>query len=266
MKRIILGAALVGLCASLAAADEFTLVNGKKITGVQRTDPKMPDKVIIEVGIGTIVLDKSQVSSVSKGRTTLHDYEDKYKAIENSRNASDFMQLIAWCRQNKVTRYVDDLAQKVLALDPNHEGAHQALGHQKVGGKWMTFEEAQAAKGLVQMDGRWVTKSEAELVKARRQEAEERRKLAQKERELAREEERYRRQQEIDDYNAFMRRQMMQLDGYFYSPSFAFTTPYFRPYWHSPYLRSRRYYQDGWMYSGGSVPTFDVLRFFAPRP
>jgi hypothetical protein len=53
------------------------------------------------------------------------------------------------------------------------------------------------------------------------------------------------------------------MDGYFYSPSFAFTTPYFRPYWWAPYLRSRSYYQRGWESGyggyGGLMPTLPIF-------
>ncbi|MBV8882054.1 MAG: hypothetical protein JO332_19010, partial [Planctomycetaceae bacterium] len=64
-----------------------------------------------------------------------------------------------------------------------------------------------------------------------------------------REEERQARQAAIDAYNAQMNAAMSQMDGYFYTPSFAFS-PYFRPYWWAPYERSRNYYQNGWRYNG----------------
>ncbi len=257
MKKIILAAIGLAVTAGWAAADEITLMNGKTITGLARQDPGQR-KVVIEVGTGTITLDVLDVSSISPGRTVLHDYEERWKDIEDSKKARDYYELAAWCKENKVTRHIDMLCARALALEPEHEGAHKLLGHDRIGDRWLAFEEAQEARGLVKHKGRWVTKSEKELVDRREIEAKERALAARQ----AKDEEEERRKKMMADYQAHVQRQLMHLDGYFHSPSWAFTTPYFRPYWWSPYVRSRRYYQEGWMYnSGGGLGTFDLFRF-----
>ena len=83
------------------------------------------------------------------------------------------------------------------------------------------------------------------------------------EREKRKAEERAARQAMIEESNARWEAAMSQLDGYFYSPSFAFTTPYFRPYWWAPYVRSRNYYQHGWQYgNSGITPTLPIVPIF----
>ncbi len=265
MNRTILASLVTVLAASLAAADEVQLANGKKITNAMVSKPSA-DKVLVEVGAGTITLSAKEVSSINPGRTPLHEYKDKEKAAMAAGKASDLWDLAQWAKQNRLSRYVGPLAEKVIAADPNHEGARRELRHEKVGGKWLTYEQAQEAKGLRLVDGRWITAAEVELREKRRMEAEERAMARKREREERAEEQRRRRQQAVDDYNAMMARQLSQLDGYFYRPS-EFWPPYFRPYWWAPYLRSRRYYQEGWMYgnSGFGGGTFDLFRFI-PDP
>lgn len=261
MKQMILTVVTTTLVASLAAADEIQLTNGHKITG--KVSKKDANRVVVEVGAGTITLDAKEVSSVNPGRTAIDEYNDKWQSVKDSSKSSDFLALAKWAEESKLPRYTAGLYHKILALDPENVEAHTKLHHEKMGGKWVPFEEAQILRGLVLVDDRWVTKAELQLIEKRRLEAKERAMAAAEERDRRRDEERAARQAAIDDYNSRWNAAMSQLDGYFYSPSFAFTTPYFRPYWWAPYVRSRNYYQHAWMYGGyGAVPTIDVLRPF----
>ena len=262
MKQIILTLTIAALGASLAAADEIQLTNGRKITGkVSKKDAK---QVIVEVGAGTITLDAKDVSSVSPGPTALDEYAGKATAIKDSKKASDYTDLAKWAEDNKLTRYVPELARKAIELDADNAWAHGRLRHEKMGGKWVPFEEAQIARGLVLLEDRWVTKAEVQLIERRRLEAKERAMAASEERERRREEERAARQAAVDDYNARLSEAMSQMDGYFYSPSFAWTTPFFRPYPWAAYTRSRAYYQRGWMY--GNYTGLPTLPLFGVRP
>jgi hypothetical protein len=257
MKQLFLSVVIAALGASLAAADEIQLTNGHKITG--KVSKKDGGKVVVEVGAGTIILDANEVSAVNPGHTAIDDYEDKWKSVKDSSKASDYYDLAKWAGDNKLTRYVAPLCLKVIALEPDHSAARAKLHHEKMGGKWLTYEEAQTARGLVLLEDRWITKTEVQLIEKRRLEAKERAMAAAEERERRRDEERMARQAAIDDYNTRLNAAMSQMDGYFYSPSFAFTTPYFRPYWWAPYQRSRSYYQRGWESGyGGVVPTLPI--------
>src|SRR5688572_26732770 len=143
MKQLALMALIVALAASLAAADEIQLTNGRKING--KVVKKDGGKVVVEVGAGTITLDAKDVSSVNPGRTAIDEYQEKYAAVKDSTKASDFLALAKWAEDNKLTRYTPALYQKVIALDPENGQARAALRHEKMGGKWMTFEIGRAS-------------------------------------------------------------------------------------------------------------------------
>jgi len=247
MKQGTWTALILALAASLAAADEIQLTNGRKITG--NVSKKDAQKVTIEVGAGTITLDAKDVSSINPGKTTLNEFDDRWKQLQNSTNPSELYELLKWAKAQGLTRHVAPLAGKILSIDPEHAGAHAELRHEKMGGKWLTFEQAQEARGLILVDDRWVTKAEIQLMERRRLETRERAEAAEEARKQHREEERMAHQAAAEAYTAQMNSAMSQLDGYFYSPSFCFS-PYFRPYWWAPYVRSRNNYQHGWMYDG----------------
>ncbi len=265
MTRTTLASLVLALAASAAAADEIQLANGRKISNAM-VSSRTAEKIVVEVGSGTITLGAKEVSSINPGRTPLHEYQDKAKGVMSSTRAADFWDLAQWAKQNKLPRYVAPLCEKAVALDPNHEGARRELRHEKVGGKWLTYEEAQEAKGLKLVAGRWMTAAEVELREKKRLEAEARALAAKKEREEREKQEREARERAIAEHHDRISRQLAQLDGYFYRPS-EFWPAYFRPYWWAPYLRSRRYYQDAWMYGygGGGYGTFDLFKFI-PDP
>src|SRR5258706_13021402 len=165
MKQILLSAVIAALGVSAAAADEIQLTNGHKITG--KVTKKDANKITVEVGAGTILLDAKEVSAVNPGRTALDDYNEKWQAVKDSTKASEYFELATWAEANKVPRYVASLCQKAIALEPDHAGARAKLRHEKMGGKWLTFEEAQQARGLVLVDDRWITKAEVQLIEKR---------------------------------------------------------------------------------------------------
>jgi len=259
MKKALLTALIAALGVSIASADEIQLTNGRKITG--KVTRKDGGKVVVEVGAGTIVLDAKEVSAVNPGRTAIDEYQDKWNGVKDSTKASDFMNLAKWAADNKLTRYLPGLYQKAIAIEPDNAEARAGLRHEKMGGKWLTFEEAQTARGLVLYEDRWITKAEVQLIERRRLEAKERAMAADEDRRRRAEESRAARQAAIDEYNRQYEAAMAGLDGYFYSPSFAFTTPYFRPYWWASYYRSRNVFQHGWKVGYGGYANFDVLRW-----
>ena len=261
MRRFILGVAALALAAPAALADEIQLTNGKTLVGIARKDPALKSKVIVEVPEGTIILDEKMVSSINPGRTALHEFEEKRGRLKDSKDVSELWSLAEWARERKLTRYVPMLAERVIAVQPDHAAARAALRHEKKDGTWLTFEQAQEARGLKQVDGRWMGQAERELREKRRVEAQQKAELAKAEREKRKQEELAARRKAYEEAVAWHQARMAGLDGYFHSPSFAFTTPYFRPYWWAPYVRSRSYYQEGWRYNGGVWPTFDMFRF-----
>lgn len=262
MNRLWMALFLVAATRS-APADEVQLANGRKLEGI--VIRKTASEVVVEVGAGTITLAAKDVSSISPGRTALHELNERLESVKNSRKASDHYELALWAKQKQLSRPVLSLSLKAVELDPEHAGARALLRHEKRDGRWLTFEQAQEARGLQWTGDHWATAAEIQLVARQRLEAEARRLAAETAREQRREDERQRREQAQVAQEQRIAQVMSQMDGYFYSPSFAFTTPYFRPFWHAPYLRSRRHYQEGWMYGGGGY-SWGLGGGWGPRP
>jgi hypothetical protein len=264
MKQGFWVAALVAAGATFARADEVVLTNGHTIKGAKKVDSKDPNKVAFDVGGGRIELDKAMVSSINPSPSIFDEYEKRWNAIKGSKKASDYADLARWARQNKLTQFVAPLCEQALKIEPDHEGCHKELGHEKIDGKWYPYEQAMEKKGFKLVGERWMTKAEIELMEKRRLEAKEREMAQKAERERQKQEERERRMREIEAYNDWYARQTADLDGYFYQPS-EFWPAYFRPYPWASYTRSRRNYQygGGGGYSGGGLgtPTFDLFRF-----
>ncbi len=248
MKQVTLTALIVALAATLAAADEIQLTNGRKITG--HVSKKDANKVTVEVGAGTITLDAKDVTSINPGKTPLNEYEERSASVKDSTKTSDLWDLAMWAKSKGLSRYVAPLCVRIIAIDGDHAGARAELRHEKIKGSWLTFDQAQEAKGLIRLDDRWVTKVEVEMMERRRLEAKERADAVREERERRKDEDRQARQAAAEAYNAQANAAMSQLDGYFYTPSFCFS-PHFRPYPWATYQRSRNYYQHGWQYNGG---------------
>lgn len=261
MKRSILSLALFATAASPALADEIILTNGRKIVGVHRKDRSLPGKIVVDVGAGTIVLDARQVSAVNPGRTALHEFERRWEGLRRSHDVDALHALAVWCRDRKVTRHLREVCDRILAVDPGHEGAHTLLGHQRVKGVWMEYEEAQRAKGFVKVGGRWMTVAERALIEQRRLQEQERRMQAKLERERKKEEARQRRLDAIQDYQDWLARESQLPYGYMYRPNW-FWPAYYRPYPWTPYKHKRPPGGYGW---DEAVPTFPITPLFFLR-
>ena len=129
-------------------ADIIHLADGTTREGkVVRVDEK---EVIVEFGQGSVSLQmrlpREQVLKIEKKPTSGAALMAEYVARLNKAmrgTADDWYALAMWCRQQ---RCLNDKARealmRTLALDPDHEGAHKALGHVKLNDSWMTREQA----------------------------------------------------------------------------------------------------------------------------
>lgn len=248
MIRFATGALVVLAAAAAAWGDEVQLTNGRKLEGIIIADRKQPTKVVLEVGAGIVVLDSKEVSSVAKGRTLLHEYYERWDGVKESRKARDFHDLAVWAREGKLVKFVRPLCEKAIALEPDHAGARKDLGYSRVGGKWLTHEEAMTASGMVPFEGRWISPAEKALIEKGRLEAKERRMAADAERERRRVEDRERREKVLQEQAEALRQMLDSPYGYYHRPSW-FWPFYYRPHPWAPTFRNRERRERG--YEGG---------------
>lgn len=151
---------LLGASAPAARADEVVLRNGAVFSGVVREEG---DRVVVEVDAGTMTFRRADVREVRRTEDPLREFERRLSAAGD---AEAYYELALWARERGLTSRANDLFRKVLSLQPDHEGARKALGHEKVEGRWMEPDEAMVARGFVKVDGRWLKRETAELLMA----------------------------------------------------------------------------------------------------
>jgi hypothetical protein len=112
------------LLAGPAASDEVRLKNGNKLVGIARTED---DRVIVEVGGGTVTLWRWDVAEIVPGKTPLHELHERSEKIRGSTKAEDYYTLALWAKTNGISHHGISLLERALALDPNHAGAREML-------------------------------------------------------------------------------------------------------------------------------------------
>lgn len=149
--------------AGAAWADEVFLRNGGKLEGVARRNG---DRVVVEMRAGTVTLRTTDVVEIVTGETPLHEYQQRLARVQSNPGASAYFDLALWAKSQGLARYVNGLLERVIALEPGHEGARKLLGQVFHEGRWMTEPERLAALGFLAIRGRWVTPAEHQAILA----------------------------------------------------------------------------------------------------
>lgn len=132
--------------ATPAFADEVTLHNGSTFSGVVR---EQGDKVTIEMDYGTMTFKRIDVRSVRKGRDPVGDFEEK---IRTATSTPDLAAIAAWALDNGLRGRAEGLYRRILTRDPDHAEARRVLGFEKLGGRWRTGDDLQAARGPAKVE------------------------------------------------------------------------------------------------------------------
>lgn len=176
MNRFLVTLRLVALIASAvcwskaARADVVVLHSGGRVRGVlQRSvadaasqSPAAAAVTIETVSGARITLPGAAVADVSQRPLVREQYETRARAADNSIAAQ--WALAKWCGQNGLDEQQQRHLQAVIALDPNHQAAREALGYVRHAGQWRRQADLNRARGLVQYDRRWMTSQERDLL------------------------------------------------------------------------------------------------------
>lgn len=145
-----------------ASADEVVLKNGSKLEG---TVTEAGDKVIVDLGSGTITIDRRDVLSINRPDELNKEYDRRMESVRPD-DAEGHYQVYLWSKkQEGLKSRSDRLLRKIIEIDPNHEPSRRALGYVNHKGAWLTQDELKAALGLVRYNGDWVTADAAEKLK-----------------------------------------------------------------------------------------------------
>ena len=157
----ICGLALVAT-ASVACADVVQLTSGARLTGKLPQDQSRTTLTIQLEGGGRVTLDRNQVASVSAEPAALVEYRKRAPTAPDT--VASQLALAEWCRQRKLGDEYRRHLNRVVQLDPEHEQARTALGHQKHAGQWLSRAQLMAVRGMVRFEGAYRTRQEVALL------------------------------------------------------------------------------------------------------
>jgi hypothetical protein len=173
MRHLLVVALALG--ATGASADEVILRSGGRLMGEIRE--RRPDAVVLETGPGLVTVPMSQVARVvSTTSSALSTYRARAARLGPG-DAEGWFELALWARDQGLNTQARQALEHVLAVNPNHTGAHQASGHVLQGGRWMTPEDGYRARGFVPFEGSWMSPAEREAILTERAASTEERRL-----------------------------------------------------------------------------------------
>jgi hypothetical protein len=127
--------ACLSACASVALADDVKLTSGRTLVGIAHDEG---DRWMVETRLGDIRVPKSEVASVTPGKTVLHEYKVRLDELTACPSAAEVFELARWAQDQGLIRYVNPLLTRTIELDPDHREARALLGYVHHGGTWMT--------------------------------------------------------------------------------------------------------------------------------
>ena len=165
MKHVL---ALTGLLLLPAGAwaDVVALRGGGELRGV--IVERRADAVVIETGPGRVTIPMSVVTRITGGGNELAEYRARAARISPG-DAAAWVALGQWAREHGLYTQARDSFEHALAVDRDNEGAHLALGHVRMAGRWLTSDESYRAQGYEQFEGRWVRPEEVRSILAERE-------------------------------------------------------------------------------------------------
>lgn len=157
MKRVL---ALLALLAAPAAADEVVLRNGSVFSGRVLDQG---DRVSIQMDYGTLTFRKSEVRDIRRSDDPLKELEQKVEAASTPQKV---FETALWARDRGLPGKANELLEKAILLDPDHEGARKALGYERHEGAWLRGDDLMVARGFVKHEGKWLQRATVEQLLA----------------------------------------------------------------------------------------------------
>jgi hypothetical protein len=144
-----------------ASPDEIYLRGGGRVSGVivERTE----STVSIETAPGRLTLSMKRVLRIVEARSAVEEFQERAAALADH-DVAGWAALARWAAERDLVTPSREAWQRVLALDPAHPEANDALGRVQLDGQWMSEGEAYRAQGYVPYEGRWVTPAEHEAL------------------------------------------------------------------------------------------------------
>ena len=138
MRRGLLFVLAVAWVATAALGDALHLKDGRILKGrVERSG----DVVRLYMEYGTLKYTIDEIDHIEYEPRYDQEYRERLQNIDPAQ-PDELFALSTWCSKHALPDERDQLLHKVLALDPDHKGAREALGYVRVGGTWTTVRAA----------------------------------------------------------------------------------------------------------------------------
>ena len=144
-------------------ADVVYLKGGGKFTG--RIVEQTAERIVIDIGDGTIGFSMERVEEIVKGPSPLDEYDARASKL-GPQDVNGWRSLAQWASMKGLSVQSRAAYQKVLAAAPDDPEAREALGFVRVNGAWLTEEESYRARGFVKYEGEWLTPAEVQLAQS----------------------------------------------------------------------------------------------------
>jgi hypothetical protein len=138
------------LAALPAAADELVLRNGSVLHGSVHEEG---DRVVVRMDVGTMSFKKVDVREIRRTGDALKEFEAKSAAATT---AKDCVDVAVWAKDRGLQNRANEMYEKALLLEPDHEVARRALGWEKHEGRWLKGDDLMVARGFVKHNGAWI--------------------------------------------------------------------------------------------------------------
>ncbi len=167
LKRIVVACVCTALAAAVCRGDIVRLKRGKMLEG--KTEKHADGSVTVTLaGGGTLTLSADQVLEIEPAPTPEEQYATKKSAMPAGDAQAHFV-LGKWCLMKGLSKQAKEEFRAAVAIDPNHEGAREALNYVHDGGEWLTQEEFHRRRGEVLFEGDWITIARKQEILAERQ-------------------------------------------------------------------------------------------------
>ncbi len=163
MRHSMLRAAILAIVGCVPLwGDVVQLKNGGTVEGIVTEEG---DFYAVQTAYGITRIRKTEVTTVVWEKSALQTYKERASALD-PKDATGWFELGRWARSEDLAPQADEAFQTVLALDPDHRQAREALGYVLENGRWLTRDEQMEAKGWIQVEGKWTSPEGVELRRA----------------------------------------------------------------------------------------------------
>jgi len=120
---------------------QVTLKNGNRIEGV--ITKQTEDAIELVTTYGALTIPRQDIAEIKETESAQELYKKKRNEL-----AQQYYALALWAKEKNLKGEAQELLQKVIELDSDHEGARLALGYAKLEGKWVKGIESVTEKEI----------------------------------------------------------------------------------------------------------------------